>query len=152
MTPGRSPIGLRQGLTAPSRRVARRFGRTDREVKCTVPTADLERQLLTDYLDLPGLSLTLPQVSRLLSADAHTCRELLAKLEASGCLTCTADEQYIRAVCRDGPEGWNVLARRRMDAVSRRRTTLPSRVTTFVARGKRRPTQVLEPTDQRRRA
>jgi hypothetical protein len=111
------------------------------EVRCTVPTADLERQLLTEYLDLPGLSLTRPQVSRLLSADAHTCRELLDKLEASGCLTCTADGQYIRSVCQDGPNGWSVLARRRIDAITRRRTMMPSRVTTFVARGKRRPTR-----------
>jgi hypothetical protein len=122
------------------------------KVSCNVPTADLERQLLTEYLDLPGLNLTLSQVSRLLSADAQRCREMLAKLEASGCVTCTADGHYVRSVCRDGLKGWRVLARRRIDAVTRGRTTMPSRVTTFVAREKRRPTQVLEPTDQRRRA
>lgn len=117
-----------------------------------MPTADLERQLLTEYVDLPGLNLTLSQVSRLLSADAHTCIQMLAKLEASGCVTCTAEGHYVRSVCRDGLKGWRVLARRRIDAVTRRRTTMPSRVTTFVAREKRRPTQVREPAVQRRRA
>jgi hypothetical protein len=61
-----------------------------------VPTLDLERQLLREYIDLPGLSLTLPQVSRLLSAETPTCCAVLKSLEDAGCLTSTADGKYVR--------------------------------------------------------
>lgn len=99
-----------------------------------MPTSDLERQLLREYLDLPGLSLTLPQVSRFLSADAHTCRALLDTLEASGCLMCTADGRYVRSARHDGLDGWIAHARQRLAAATRRPVMMPSRVTTFVTR------------------
>jgi hypothetical protein len=105
-----------------------------------VPTSDLERQLVREYLDLPGLSLTLPQVSRLLSADAHRCRALLDTLEETGCLTRNAHGRYVRSARHDGLDGWIVHARQRLATATRQPAMMPSRVTTFVTRGKRRDT------------
>jgi hypothetical protein len=99
-----------------------------------VPTLDLEHQLLRDYLDLPGLSLTLPQVSRLLSADTPTCRGVLNSLEEAGCLRCTADGKYVRKSRHDGLHGWIRHARQRIAAATLRPTVMPGRVTTFETR------------------
>jgi hypothetical protein len=99
-----------------------------------VPTLDLERQLLREYIDLPGLSLTLPQVSRLLSAETPTCRAVLNSLEDAGCLRCTADGKYVRMTRHDGLHGWIRHARHRLTAPTPRSTMMPSRVTTFETR------------------
>jgi hypothetical protein len=96
-----------------------------------VPTLDLERQLLREYIDLPGLSLTLPQVSRLLSAETPTCCAVLKSLEDAGCLTSTADGKYVRMPRHDGLHGWIRHARQRLTAPTTRSTMMPSRVTTF---------------------
>jgi hypothetical protein len=42
----------------------------------------VERRLLREYLDLPGLSLSLTQAARLLCVDEPTCRVLLHELAA----------------------------------------------------------------------
>ena len=47
----------------------------------------LARRLLREYLDMPGLSLSLAQSTRLLSADMPTCRRALESLIDAGCLT-----------------------------------------------------------------
>jgi hypothetical protein len=98
-----------------------------------VPTLDLERQLLREYIDLPGLSLTLPQVARLLSAETPTCRAVLNSLEDAGCLRCTADGKYVRTPRHDGLHGWIRHARQRLTAPTPRSTMMPSRVTTQVS-------------------
>lgn len=114
-----------------------------------MPTSDLKSQLLREYLDLPGLSLTLPQVSRLLSTDAHTCRALLDILEDTGCLTRTADDRYVRSACHDGLDGWIGHARQQIAAATRQPIMMPSRMRTFVTRRRRKdaPTCVASSAD-----
>jgi hypothetical protein len=56
----------------------------------------LARRLLREYLDMPGLSLSLAQSTRLLSADMSTGRRVLDSLIDAGCLTRTAAGTYTR--------------------------------------------------------
>ena len=55
------------------------------------------RRLLREYLALPGLSLTVEQLQRLLALDAGACQELLAAVAQSGCLVHRQDDgRYVR--------------------------------------------------------
>jgi hypothetical protein len=76
----------------------------------------LERRLLREYLDLPGLSLTLPQAARLLLADASTCQTVLNSLMDTRCLTSTAAGRYVRGTSHDSLEAWKSHTRRRLTA------------------------------------
>src|SRR5688572_7312247 len=48
-----------------------------------------ERRLLREYLDLPGLSLTLAQAARLACVDAPSCQVVLDHLVSAHCLAHT---------------------------------------------------------------
>lgn len=72
----------------------------------------LARRLLREYLDMPGLSLSLAQATRLLSADMPTCRRALDSLIDAGCLTRTAAGTYTRDVSHRSLEAWTSYTRR----------------------------------------
>ena len=72
----------------------------------------LARRLLREYLDMPGLSLSLAQATRLLSADMPTCRRALDSLIDAGCLTRTAAGTYTRDVSHRSLEAWTIYTRR----------------------------------------
>ena len=46
-----------------------------------------ERRLLREYLDLPGLNLSLTQAARLVNVDAPTCEVALSNLVKSHCFS-----------------------------------------------------------------
>ena len=50
-----------------------------------------------EYLELPGLSLTAPQVQRLWNLDRDTCECLLDAMVRDRFLRQTADAQYVRS-------------------------------------------------------
>jgi hypothetical protein len=70
-----------------------------------------ERRLLREYLDLPGLNLSLAQAARLVSVDAPTCEAALANLVKSHCLAKGEAETYVRGTCDGGLEAWKRLVR-----------------------------------------
>ena len=58
--------------------------------------ADWLQLIRGEYLEIPGLRLTKPQVRRLWGLDAVTCEALLAALVEVRFLRCTRDEAYVR--------------------------------------------------------
>ena len=58
--------------------------------------ADWLQLIRGEYLEIPGLRLTKPQVRRLWGLDAVTCEALLAALVDVKFLRCTPNEVYIR--------------------------------------------------------
>ena len=78
----------------------------------------VERRLLREYLDLPGLNLSLAQAARLVSVDAPTCEVVLNDLVNSHCLAHGESGTYVREA-RDGDlERWKSLVRNRLAAVT----------------------------------
>ena len=78
----------------------------------------MERQLLGEYLDLPGLNLTLAQASRLLCVDARTCEVLLSRLVNARCLAYGMFGTYVRETRYADLEGWKRAVRRRLGPVA----------------------------------
>jgi hypothetical protein len=79
----------------------------------------VERRLLREYLDLPGLSLTLAQACRLLCLDAHTCEVLVNKLVNARCLAHGASGTYVRDTRYADLATWKRLVRRRLGQLRR---------------------------------
>lgn len=76
-------------------------------MQLTVPTArppsfdpprapDLLARVRGEYLEMPGLRLTLRQAQRLWGLDSSTCRDVLADLVGTGFLVARADGTYVR--------------------------------------------------------
>jgi hypothetical protein len=59
---------------------------------------DLWRRVCHDYLEMPGLRLTLAQAARLWSIDAVQCRHVLNRLVDEAFLRCE-EGLYMRADC-----------------------------------------------------
>ena len=76
----------------------------------------LARRLLREYLDMPGLSLSLAQSARLLSADMPACRRVLDSLIDACCLTRTAVGTYTRDASHRSLEAWTSYTRRLLAA------------------------------------
>jgi hypothetical protein len=76
----------------------------------------VERRLLREYLDLPGLSLSLAQAARLLSVDPPTCEVVLNDLVNAHCLTHTESGTYVRGARYGDLEPWKSLLRSRLAA------------------------------------
>lgn len=57
----------------------------------------LVTRVKSEYVEMPGLSLTLPQAQRLLGLDSLTCAALLRDLVESGFLVNTAAGRFLRA-------------------------------------------------------
>ena len=58
---------------------------------------DWLRLIQAEYLEMPGLHLTKPQVQRLWRLEAHMCDDLLDALVASEFLRKTQRDAYVRA-------------------------------------------------------
>ena len=56
----------------------------------------VERRLLREYLDLPGLRLSLAQAARLLCVDAPPCQVVLNELVPARCLAHDASGRCVR--------------------------------------------------------
>ena len=78
----------------------------------------VERRLLGEYLDLPGLSLSLAQAARLVSVDAPSCRLVLNDLVNAHCLAHSESGTYVRAARCGDLERWKSLVRNRLAAVT----------------------------------
>lgn len=79
--------------------------------------AYVERRLLREYLDLPGLSLSLAQAARLVCADERTCEVVLNDLMSAGCLV-RESETYARETRYGDLEGWKDRVRNRLAALT----------------------------------
>ena len=71
----------------------------------------IARRLLREYLEMPGLSLSLAQSTRLLSADMPTCRRVLNSLIDAGCLTRTPAGTHTRDASHRSFEAWTSYTR-----------------------------------------
>jgi hypothetical protein len=58
---------------------------------------ELVRRIRGEYLEMPGLGLTMDQATRLWGLDVLTCQRLLDVLLDARFLTCTRDGRYRRA-------------------------------------------------------
>src|SRR5215471_5944467 len=62
------------------------------------PSSDiLARRIRNEYLEMPGLSLTLQQAQRMWQLDLSECEELLAKLVDSGFLAQSTSGAFVRS-------------------------------------------------------
>ncbi len=78
----------------------------------------VERRLLREYLDLPGLGLTLAQAARLVSVDAPTCEVVLNGLVNAHCLTHSESGTYVREARYGDLERWKGRVRNRLAALT----------------------------------
>ncbi len=65
----------------------------------TAPTAppDIERRIEGEFLEMPGLILSVSQAQRLWALDRASCERCLAHLVRTRFLRHTADGRYVRA-------------------------------------------------------
>lgn len=77
----------------------------------------VERRLLREYLDMPGLSLTLAQAARLLGVGEPICRAVLKDLVHARCLARSAAGTFVRQAQRGDLETWKGLMRKRLTQV-----------------------------------
>lgn len=54
----------------------------------------LLRRIRGEYLEMPGLTITIEQAARLWGLDGETCRGLLSTLVDDGFLVCTGEGAY----------------------------------------------------------
>ena len=71
----------------------------------TIAIDDLVQRVRSEYLEMPGLGLTLAEAARLLSLDQSTCARLLDALVQARFLTLTSKGFYARPGSpRESPE------------------------------------------------
>jgi hypothetical protein len=79
---------------------------TPRQLASTHPLPDLHtrpdiveltRRVRAEYLEMPGLNVTLSQAQRLWGADRPACEHVFASLVSSGFLRMIARDRFIRA-------------------------------------------------------
>ena len=58
---------------------------------------ELARRIQGEYIEMPGLSITLGQAQRLLAIDETTCTAVFRTLVTRGVLRRTSEGQYVRA-------------------------------------------------------
>ena len=81
---------------------------------------NVEQRLLREYLDLPGLSLSLAQTARLLRVDASTCQLVLNDLVDAQYLAYGESGMYVRGT-RDGDlELWKTFVKNRLAVLAQR--------------------------------
>ena len=64
--------------------------------EASASSGGLDLRARGDYLDMPGLSLTLVQAQRLWGLDRRTCAKVMSKLVQDGCLRQRPDGSYVR--------------------------------------------------------
>ena len=57
----------------------------------------LSSRIEAEYVEMPGLILTLPQAQRLWTVDRHTCETVFDRLIARGVLRITVRGRFVRA-------------------------------------------------------
>jgi hypothetical protein len=87
----------------------------------------VERRLLREYLDLPGLRLSLAQAARLFGVDAPTCQVVLNKLVTARYLAHDASGRFVREVRYDDLENWKRYVRRRLASGALSPSTTPTK-------------------------
>ena len=80
-------------------------------VHSTMPLHRLEHRIRADYLDMPGLSLTMPQAQKLWHLDAETCRVLLTMLADQGFLRRTSRGLFVLRSPRITAHRWRTHER-----------------------------------------
>ena len=58
---------------------------------------ELARRIEVEYVEMPGLSVTLPQAQRLWAAERHACQTVFNRLIARGLLKMTTTGRFVRA-------------------------------------------------------
>ena len=58
---------------------------------------ELSSQIEAEYMEMPGLSVTLPQAQRLWTADQRTCQTAFDRLIARGVLKMSVKGRFVRA-------------------------------------------------------
>jgi Fic family protein len=58
---------------------------------------ELTRRIQGEYIEMPGLSITLGQAQRLLAIDETTCTAVFRTLVKRGVLRRTSEGQYVKA-------------------------------------------------------
>lgn len=71
-------------------------GRGDDRTRSRAVRALTER-MRAEYVEMPGLSITLPQAQRLWTVDQASCEEAFSRLIASGVLRKTTKGRFVRA-------------------------------------------------------
>lgn len=95
-------------------------------VESTLTQSSLEsvkRQLLREYLHMPGLSLTVAQAARLLDVDKPICRAVLNDLVNARYLARDASGTFVRQVSSGDLETWKGLVRKRLTSGTASRAT-----------------------------
>ena len=69
----------------------------DRPEQCNDAFRELSTRIEAEYVEMPGLSVTLPQAQRLWTADRHTCQTVFDRLIARGVLRMTVRGRFVRA-------------------------------------------------------
>lgn len=59
--------------------------------------SELLKRIEAEYVEMPGLNLTLPQAQRLWTADRHTCQRAFDRLIARGVVRMTVRGRFVRA-------------------------------------------------------
>ena len=69
-----------------------------RDVRPAPPAEIFEviKRVRSEYEEMPGMCLTLPQARRLLGLDQHTCADIMDVLIDRGFLRRTRDGRYVR--------------------------------------------------------
>jgi hypothetical protein len=57
----------------------------------------LMERVQAEYVEMPGLSVTLPQAQRLWAVDQRTCAEVFSRLIRSGTLRMTTKGRFVRS-------------------------------------------------------
>jgi hypothetical protein len=71
-----------------------------------IPVSQAVQWVRAEYLELPSLSLTRPQVQRLYGLDDVTCESVLAALVDVEFLACARDGRYVRRETSLGARGF----------------------------------------------
>jgi hypothetical protein len=69
-------------------------------IQAIPPSPDVQtlmEQVRAEYVEMPGMSITLLQAQRLWSVDRERCEEALRRLLATGVLRLTTKGRFIRA-------------------------------------------------------
>jgi Fic family protein len=76
---------------------ARRRRRLSRDRRDWTGRQNLDRRIAAEFVEMPGMALTLAQAGRLLGMPLSMCERVLGTLVAAGVLRYTKDGHYARA-------------------------------------------------------
>ena len=91
-----TPTSQSPSILGPSSQAKAPEAGTAAASSCLPPNAQLLDRIRGEYLDMPGLTLTLPQAQRLWHLRGRECEELLGALIAAKFLCRKSDGRYAR--------------------------------------------------------